>query len=134
MKVTLQNPVRRFEVGCFEKKTIMSDCGTIALSSDELVTFVTDTGAEYDVSRKPWGYFATPSLGNRLCDFRLRAVMTVNHLGKYSILLVEEGYEEQFYSYLHEEQMNVVAWLDNNSKLNKVRDLISSELPELIED
>ena len=134
MKITLQNPVRQFEVGCFEKKTIMSDCGTIALSPDELVTFVTDTGAEYDVSRKVWGYFATPSLGNRLCDFQLRAVMTVNHLGKYSILLVERGREEEFKIYLQEEQMNVVAWLDSNSKLNKIQQLISSKLPELVKE
>jgi hypothetical protein len=134
MKITLQNPVRHFEVGWFKHKTVMSDCGAITLAPEEIITFVTESGTEYDLARKSWGYYATPSLGDRLYNFKLRAVMTVNHLGKYSIQLVEKGCEDRFFKYLREEQMTVVTWLDSNGKLNKLQNLISSELPELTKE
>lgn len=121
-------------MGWFDRKTTMSDCGAITLAPDELVTFVTESETEYDIARKSWGYYATPSLGDRLCEFQLRAVMTVNHLGKYSIQLVEKGLEKQFFEYLQDEQMTVVAWMDSNAKLNKLKNLISSELPDLLKD
>ncbi|HLN09267.1 MAG TPA: hypothetical protein VK281_09945, partial [Xanthobacteraceae bacterium] len=50
----------------------MRDCGMVALDADEQLTFVTERGAEYDVARKDWGFYATPSLNGRLMQFGLR--------------------------------------------------------------
>ena len=49
---------RRFAVGNADKIEIR-DCGNLALEPDEQVTLVTESGAEYDVARKDWGFYAT---------------------------------------------------------------------------
>ena len=72
MRLDRKDPPRTFVVGDNIK---ISDCGMIALRPDEQVTFVTEAGAEYDVVRKDWGFYATPSLNGRLLQFGLRAVL-----------------------------------------------------------
>ena len=63
----------------------------IQLEPDEQVTFVTDSGSEYDVARKSWGYYATPSLNSRLAGFGLRGVLVRGDDGKAYLFLVEMG-------------------------------------------
>jgi hypothetical protein len=60
MKFLPKDPPRRFTVGS-SVKFDMKDCGTLALTPDEQITLVTEKGAEYDVARKDWGFYATPS-------------------------------------------------------------------------
>ena len=74
MKIDLKNPPRSYEVGRTVKLQ-MKDCGTIRLEPDEQLTFTTEAGAEYDLARKDWGFYATPSLNGRLQQFGLRAVL-----------------------------------------------------------
>jgi hypothetical protein len=91
------------------------DCGTVALDADEQVTFVTERGAEYDVARKDWGYYATPSLNGRLMQFGLRGVLIQNRGTKrYFVLLVERGREPAFEAYLAAENLRIVHWLDSD--------------------
>ena len=59
-----------------------SDCGRIALAPDEQVTFTTEAGGEYDVTRKSWGFYATPSINGRLKTFGLRAALVRNVAGR----------------------------------------------------
>jgi hypothetical protein len=100
----------------------MKDCGTLALDPDEQVTFVTANGAEYDVARKDWGFYATPSLNGRLTSFGLRTVLVRNRLtGRYFIMLVENGQEEAFDAYLTQESCEVVVWLDSTESLDSLR-------------
>jgi hypothetical protein len=96
---------------------VMHDCARIALTADEQVTFVTDAGAEYDVARKSWGFYATPSLNGRLAHFGLRAVLVKSPLGKFYVWLVERGKEEDFQQYLAVEAHTVVGWLDDEGTL-----------------
>jgi hypothetical protein len=121
MKFEAKNPSRRFTVGTtvsFE----MKDCGTLALAPDEQVTFVTENGAEYDVSRKDWGFYATPSLNGRLTSFGLRTALVRNLLtGRYFIMLVENGQEKAFNAYLTQERCEVVVWLDSTEALDRLR-------------
>ena len=56
---------KTLEVGNKVKFNI-KDCGSIYLKSDEQVTFKCEKGSEYDVTKKEWGYYATPSLNGRL--------------------------------------------------------------------
>lgn len=121
MKFEEKSPPRRFTVGNAVKFE-MRDCGTLALAPDEQVTLVTESGAEYDVSRKDWGFYATPSLNGRLESFGLRAVLIRNTLtGRYFVLLVERGREEAFTAYRVQESLEVVAWLDSTDALNALR-------------
>jgi len=111
---------RRFAVGNADKIE-MRDCGTLALEPDEQVTLVTGSGAEYDVARKDWGFYATPSLNGRLESFGLRGVLIRNTLtGRYFVLLVERGHEDKFSAYMARESLEVVAWLDSTAALDRL--------------
>lgn len=117
LKVTERNPPRRFVVGT-ENRIEIRDCGTVALEPDEQVTFVTEAGAEFDLARKDWGFYATPSLNGRLRRFGLRGVLIKNRgTGRYFVVLVERGHEDPFGTYLEIENLMVVAWLDGDDAL-----------------
>jgi SAM-dependent methyltransferase len=119
MKFSIQDPPRKFEVGLGERIEI-SDCGKLELGNDEQITFVSAKGTEYDVCRKEWGYYATPSLNDRLVKFKLKAVLVKGPSTKYYILLVESGRSELFERYLKVEQLQIVTWLDQTGDLEKI--------------
>ena len=122
MKLTVKDPPRTFQTGRGEPITI-KDCARIELEPDEQVTFVTARGAEYDVARKRWGFYATPSLNGRLLDFGLRAALVKSAIGKYYVFLVERGSEPELSHYLELEQNTIARWLDNAS------DLVAADAP-----
>jgi hypothetical protein len=113
MKVTPKIPPRLFEVGRGKTITIQ-DAGSISLQPDEQVTFVTESGAQYDIVRKSWGFYATPSLNGRLESFGLRAVLVKSPSGKYYVFLVERDRERDFQAYLQVEAHTIVCWLDSH--------------------
>jgi hypothetical protein len=122
MKITPIDPPRKFTVGTSEVKFDMKDCGRIELDRDEQVTFLTESGAEYDVARKDWGFYATPSLNGRLQGFGLRGVLICNTItGRYFVLLVESGHEASFQRYMEQESLEIVAWLDETAALDRLR-------------
>lgn len=121
MKFTPNDPPRLFTVGNAVRFE-MRDCGSIDMQPDEQVTFVTPVGGEYDVARKDWGYYATPSLNGRLPQFGLRAVLVRNRLtDRYFVLLVERGHETAFDEYLAQESCDIVSWLDSTEALSRLR-------------
>ena len=116
MKLKSNQPPREFAIGRGQP-IVMKDCARIELEPDEQVTFTTAAGAEYDVARKAWGFYATPSLNGRLLNFGLRAALVKSPLGKYYVLLMERGHEDQFERYLDLEGNVVVRWLDDDADL-----------------
>lgn len=125
MKINLKEPPRVFEVG-FGETIYMKDCAHIGLEPDEQVTFTTESGAEYDVARKSWGFYATPSLNARLAQFGLRAVLVKNRLKRYFLLLVEQGREPLFERYVEVEGLSVVCWLDQTAALEDLEDRLKA--------
>lgn len=111
MKIDERQPPRRFSAGR-HSAIELSDCGSVSLSPDEMVTFVTESGGEYDVCRKSWGFYATPSINGRLAGFGFRTALTRNDMGRYFVMLVEKAQISSFMGYLHDEQMELVEWLD----------------------
>jgi hypothetical protein len=121
MKFAAKSPPRRFQVGNAVKFE-MRDCGALALEPDEQVTLTTERGGEYDVARKDWGFYATPSLNGRLESFGLRGVLIRNTItGRYFVLLVERGSEASFDAYAAQESLEIVAWLDSTAALDRLR-------------
>ena len=116
MKIEPKNPPRAYEVGR-TVKLWMKDCGTVRLEADEQLTFTTEAGAEYDLARKDWGFYATPSLNGRLEQFGLRGVLVKNRIGRYFVMLVESGKEALFDRYVAVEELDIVAWLDSTENL-----------------
>ncbi len=121
VKFEEKKPPRTFEAGS-DIKRIIKDCGMIKLSPDEQVTFVTESGNEYDLTRKDFGFYATPSLNGRLKEFNLRAVLVKNTQDRFFILLVENGKEDLFDKYIEEEKITIVTWLDDTETLSKLGD------------
>ena len=81
---------------------------------------MTNKSAEYDVARKSWGFYATPSINGRLKNFGLKTALVKNQLDLYYIMIVEEGCEEDFFKYLKDESNEIITWLDipKNISLN----------------
>lgn len=126
MKFEPKVPPRRFAVGTHDRFD-MSDCGSVALDPDEQVTFVTEAGGEYDVARKNWGFYATPSLNGRLPGFGLRGALIRNTTtDRCFVVLVERGREPEFDAYLTSESCEVVAWLDTSEALGRLRAALGS--------
>lgn len=127
MKFDPKTPPRRYEVGN-GAKFLISDCGSLRLDPDEQVTLITERGAEYDVTRKSWGFYATPSLNARLADFGLRGVLVRNVVtGRYFVFLVEE--EAGFQAYLLDEGLEIIAWLDSTSSLDALKKAVVAGEP-----
>lgn len=120
MKFERREPPREFTVGR-EASIVIRDCGRVDLEPDEQVTFTTPAGGEYDIVRKEWGFYATPSLNGRLAGFGLRPVLVKNPAtGRYFLLLVEGGHEGAFDRYLEAEALEVVRWLDTAEALEEL--------------
>jgi len=119
MKITEQQPPRVFRTGRAQPIDL-HDCARIQLDPDEQVTFITESGAEYDVARKAWGFYATPSLNGRLLQFGLRAALVRNFVGKFYVFLVEAGREDACLAYLAAEDNVLVRWLDTDESLNAI--------------
>ena len=124
MRFDPKDPPRRYEVG-WGPRFEVSDCGTVALEPDEQVTFVTEAGGELDVTRKDWGFYATPSLNARLRDFGLRAVLVKNRIGRFFVLLVERDKEDAFERYLADEDLLVITWLDDDEALARLEERLA---------
>jgi SAM-dependent methyltransferase len=128
VKLTVLDPPRVFSTGRGSPIEIR-DCARIALDADEQVTFVTEAGGEYDVARKHWGFYATPSLNGRLLNFGLRPALARSHVGKYYVFLVEHGQEAAFDAYLAAEQNRLVRWLDTDASLDAIAALDAGQAP-----
>lgn len=113
MKWDSLNPPRVFRVGA-EGQIELRHCANVTLDSDELITLLGPSGSQYDVCRKSWGYYATPSLNSRLKNHGLRAALVLNKKNQVFVMLVEGGKEADFQAYLDSEQNEVVCWLDTD--------------------
>jgi hypothetical protein len=119
VKITEIRPPREFKVGR-GARIVLKDCARVALEHDEQVTFVTQDGKEYDVARKSWGYYATPSTNGRLRDFGFRTALVRSTVGRHNVMLVERARQAEFERYLEHESLAVVCWLDDDAVLARL--------------
>jgi hypothetical protein len=111
MIVNEKKPPRKFSVGKNAEITI-SDCGTIKLDENEMVTFVTETGNNYDVAAKSWGFYATPSVNGRLKNEGFKTAIVKNPQGRIFVMLVLKDKISEFEVYLNLERAEIIEWLD----------------------
>ncbi len=126
MRYTPIEPPRSFEVG-LGVQIRMKDCARVQLDPDEQVTFVTESGTEFDVARKEFGYYATPSLNGRLRSFGLRAVLVKSRVGRYFIMLIERGKDDEFSRYVADEKLHLVCWMDSDEALAELERKVSGD-------
>ena len=53
--------------------------GDISLSNNEQVTFVSKSNGRYDICKKSWGYYATPSINSRLKKEGFKYLLKIHH-------------------------------------------------------
>lgn len=124
MKVKRNEPPRTYAVGKHNDIKI-SDCAHINLLPDEQVTFQTEQGSEYDVARKSWGYYATPSLNARLPGHGFTPLLVRSIADeKYFVFLLEQGCGAELESYLEEQGLEILCSLDQEN-LQKIGSLCS---------
>lgn len=123
MKVIKRNQPRKFLVG--KNSSIeMLDTGTVILEENEQVTFKTLDGKEYDVAKKNWGYYATPSLAGRLKSFNFKpALMRSKISGHCYIILVQRDKINELEKYLIDDDQEIVIWLDDFEFLKGLKSL-----------
>lgn len=109
MNFVEKSPARVFKVG---KGIDISDCGEMYLDDDEQITFKAGD-SEYDVCKKSWGYYATPSVNGRLKSFNFETylVLNVESEMKY-IFLVHAEKKDLFERYILDEGLTVINRLD----------------------
>ncbi len=117
------DPPRRFGVG--KSGGSIAHVGDLELAADELVTLRTASCTEFDVARKSWGYYATPSLNGRLAENGLRAALCLGvprddqERARMYVLLVERGKEDDLAAYMEPEGMELVCWLDTDDAVEE---------------
>lgn len=120
MKIIKNN--RRFFVGK-NRNIILTDVGSIFLKDNENITFKNEKKMEYDICKKNWGYYGTPSLNKRLDKFGFVAALVKNKVfNTFNIMIVEKKKKKLFLKYLKKEEMFLICWLKENNlkKINKL--------------
>lgn len=111
MKFSKKKPRRSFHVGKNEDIKI-EDCGSIQLDNNELITFLTKDKKEWDIVKKKWGFYATPSINDRLYKQGFRCALVKNKKGSIFIMLIEKNKLDKFKCYISKEDNHILMWLD----------------------
>ena len=104
---------RIFETGISKIK--IKDCGSIKLKNNNQITFKSKN-SEYDVCKKNWGYYATPSINRRLKNFGFRTFIISNKQKEIYIFLVHKNKIQLFKNYLKKEKNFIIKELTNFKK------------------
>ena len=113
MRLKKLEPPRVFNVGSYGNSINLSHVIDLTLDPDEQVTLMGDNGGEFDICRKSWGYYATPSINHRLKDFGYRTCI-VESSGRRYLHLVEQEKINEYLNYLKEQRMKILFWLDED--------------------
>ena len=111
MEVRFKQIPRDFTIGARNDITI-EDWGDLHLAPDEQITLLTDEGRRYDLVRKDWGFYATPSINGRLLNEGFKTALVRNDQGRLYVMLVEEGKEGLFENYCKAESQQLLGWLN----------------------
>ena len=110
--------IRKFKPSKYSD-IIIKDCGKVILNDDEQVTFSDryKKNKNYDVTKKDWGYYATPSINSRLKKNNFISYIVINKSTNFFyIMLVHKNKMKLFLKYLKEEKLKIIPWPKNLRK------------------
>ncbi len=90
----------------------------INLKENQQITFVEYSKGkikEYDVVKKDWGYYATPSINKRLKKFKYECALIKNKQNKFFLCLINKNMKKKFILYLKDDDQKIVCWLNSNN-------------------
>ena len=102
--------------------TQINQLGKLKLKKDEQITFYESLAGkkkEYDILKKSWGYYATPSINKRLKNFNYECALIKNDKEKFFICLVNKEMKHNFKIYLKKDNQKIICWL-NKKNLKKI--------------
>ena len=89
------------------------DVGKICLEENEMISLLSDSGKEVDITAKEWGYYLGPSLNGRLEKEGYKTALVVNEYNKIFVMVVDIEKIDKFKKYLKDSQDNrILCWLD----------------------
>ena len=109
MKLTLKEPPREFLV----RGRSLRHMGDVELDCGEFLSVSAGGGGGCDIAGAEWGLYLGPSLNDRLMRMGYRAALVRTYDNKIFLQAVAENKIELFNNYLHEQNMEVVQWIDN---------------------
>lgn len=115
MKIKIRKKPRRFKVSVGNINIQLNDMAKITLKKNEQVTFK-HLKSEYDVAKKDWGYYATPSINGRLKKFGFRTFLIKNKKNKLYIFLVHKNKISSFKKYCKNDNQQIVMEFTNGIK------------------
>ena len=115
MKILRKIKPRKFKVSAGSKKIYLKHCADIYLKKNEQITFK-NLNKEYDVVKKDWGFYATPSINDRLKKFGFRTFIVKNSYGSIYIFLVDKKKILKFKKYCKIENQQILKELTNGLK------------------
>ena len=90
MKIKLKKYPRKFSVN--SKKTLyIKDMGKVYLAPNEQLTFTTENKKKYDLCRKDWGFYATPSINYRLKKECFKTALVKNSSNRVYVMIIEKN-------------------------------------------
>tara|TARA_Y100000389_G_C17230064_1_gene397680 strand:+ start:176 stop:526 length:351 start_codon:yes stop_codon:yes gene_type:complete len=111
VKFRILKKPRIFSVG--KKKNIkIKEIGFIYLKNNEQITIINENKKNYDFVKKSWGYYATPSINERLKKEGFKTALVKNKYSKYYIMVIDKKKMNNFKKYCKSEDQNIVEWLD----------------------
>ena len=124
MEISLKDPERIFLVGK-DNNIQIKHAADITLLANEQITFLSSDNREYDIVKKEWGYYASPSINGRLKSFGFRSFLVSNNQNKLYLMCVDSDMMNEFRSYCKDEGQKVVLELTDWN-------LVSDELGQLL--
>lgn len=112
MKILKKKKPRKFEVSTGPKKIYIKHCADIYLKKNEQIT-LKNFDKEYDIVKKDWGFYATPSINDRLKRFGFRTFIVKNSHNKIYIFLVDKKKILKFKKYCKIENQKILKELTN---------------------
>jgi len=90
----------------------------INLKSDQQITLINGK-SEYDIAKKNWGFYVTPSIQKRLKKFNLE-VYLISKSNNYFLCLVKQKKKRLFKSFLLKKKMKFIQNLSTTQKFKKI--------------
>ena len=106
MKIKLSN--RTFKPNINSKP--IKDCASIKLATNEQVTF-TSYGSNYDFCKKSWGFYASPSINERLINEGFECYLIKNINKKKYFVVVNKTKILIFQKFLKETNHSIIKKL-----------------------
>jgi len=110
VKLDIKDKPRKFGVGAHT----IRDYGRVHFQGGEMVTLVSPSGRECDVTAMDWGFYLAPSLNVRLRAQGFKVALVCNNQGKLFLNAVETDKIKIFDEYLQENgNSRILYWLDD---------------------